>query len=77
MYIWKLERSPETCDYDETHALVVAAEYEQRAREIAHDEARGDQDPNVWFAPSTEVTAVGSVLEGQGSGIILADYHAG
>jgi len=77
MYIWKLERDPKTTGYDETAGLVIAAEYEQRAREIAHDEARGDQAPSVWFLPTTEVTCVGETIGDLGSGIILTDFRAG
>lgn len=76
MYIWKLERGDEV-DYDETSSLIVIAETEQRAREIAHDEARGDQSHDIWYAPSTEATCLGTAFPTFGSGIQLVDFQAG
>lgn len=76
MNLWKIERT-DPVHYDETAGAVIAAETEQRARKIAHDELVGDQDPNVWFAPTTEVTWIGVALPEMGSGIILTDFRAG
>jgi hypothetical protein len=76
MYIWKLERNE--ADYDETAGLVLVAETEGDARQIAHDGARGDQSPDAWFAPNTEVTVIGKATPGLESGtIILTDFRVG
>ena len=75
MYLWKLQRND--VDYNETAGLIIAADTELRAREIAHDEAAGGQSPDAWFNPSVEVTSVGMAAEGLGSGIILTDYLRG
>jgi hypothetical protein len=76
MQIWKLERNGGT-DYDQTVAVVVIAHDETDARNIAHDEAKGDQSPDVWYAPSTAATLLGPALPGFGTGIVVADYWAG
>jgi hypothetical protein len=76
MYIWKLERSE--ADHDEMSGLVLVAETESDARQIAHDGSRGDQSPDAWFAPTTTVTAIGEALPGLESGtVILTDFLEG
>lgn len=76
MYIWKLERNEAT--HDEMSGLVVVAETDADARQIAHDGSRGDQSPDAWFSPDTIVTAVGEALPGLESGtVILTDFLEG
>ncbi len=75
MYLWLLERDDKN-DYDETHGVIVAADHEQEAREIAGKAGRY-QPPSVWFLPSTTIRAVGVALPDFDKGIILRDFHAG
>jgi len=76
MYIWKLERP--VSGYDETTALVLVAATEADAKQIAHDNARGDQSPDAWFAPDVEINAVGAAALDLPEGtIILTDFREG
>lgn len=77
MYLWVLKRDTDDTDhYDETHGVVIAADTEQEARELAEN-AGGDQSPSVWFLPTTTVRAVGIAAPGVEKGIILRDFNAG
>lgn len=76
MNIYKLVRTDDV-DYDETAGLVIAAQSPERAQEIAHDEARGDQSPDIWYAPTTEVECIGIAVWGVGTGILLTDFLRG
>jgi len=75
MYLWVLERD-DSNGYDETHGVVIAAEFEREARELAGN-VTGDQSASVWFLPTTTIRAVGVALPGVEKGVILSDYAAG
>jgi hypothetical protein len=75
MYLWLLERD-DSNRYDETHGVVIAADTELEARELAGN-VGGAQPASIWFAPTTTVRAVGVALPDVEKGTILRDYNAG
>jgi hypothetical protein len=61
--------------YDANTAHVVAAGSPEQARIVAYKVGTGDENRNVWFAPTTTVVQVGTALPGTESGIVLTDYR--
>jgi hypothetical protein len=76
MNIYKVERTDDRIDYDETAAYVVVARDEHAARVWGVTLVRGRQPGFVWLANSTQVTLLGTshLLSGT---IVLTDFHAG
>jgi hypothetical protein len=72
MYLWTLKRG-DKLGYDETHAVVVAAEYSNQAREIAGG-TPGEQPPSIWYLPTTKVECIGTAVEGMTPDIVLCDF---
>jgi hypothetical protein len=58
MYIWSLERKG--ADYDEIEALVIIADTEPDAREVA---AKAGYEGDVWYNPAVKVCAIGEASE--------------
>ncbi len=66
--------SPWRGNYDMNHGFVIAAETEQRAREIAADCAV-DEGREAWL--DSKYSDCSILTAGDSEGVIIADFHAG
>jgi len=74
--LWRITRDSANVDDDENAGFVIAAETEDRVREIASKRA-SDEGPAVWLASMTAfVTRIGEAAPGIPEGIILIDFNA-
>lgn len=72
MKLWLLTRE-DRIGWDENDAMLIRAESEQRAREMASEDNRTDP-PGIWFFGTT--TCV-QVMEDGNAEVILVSFNAG
>lgn len=73
MSLWLLTRPEGDVGWDEKADLVVRADSESQARELARA-VPGDEDQNVWLAPRT---ACVEIDQKGPPAVLLVDFHAG
>jgi hypothetical protein len=73
--LWLLERADtEIVGWDETRGVVVAADTESDARELASTQ-RGDEGSATWLDPLR--TTCGELVPGSAARVVLVDFKAG
>jgi hypothetical protein len=77
MYIYLITRNGAQVDYDQTEAVVVAADTPKQARELAtvHEYRT---DPAEWYsAANAKLVKLGTAAPRIKKGVIHRDIHAG
>lgn len=78
-YIWHLKRRYDVGydpDWQQTHAVVLIAPDEQRARALAATQA-GDEGAAVWMAPSlVECVAIGMSNDEYADNVVICRDYA-